>query len=86
MHWNKSSEYDPYTLITKSEFIPVRVGISANSESVPLDSELEIYSNLPTKQVTFAWNNNFEKLNLKIYKVTGACAIEKEINSNETAS
>jgi uncharacterized protein YceK len=84
--WNKSFEYNPYTLITKSEFIPVRVGITTNNESVPLDAEWEVYPNPATNQVTFTWNNYFEKLNLKIYQVTGACVSEKEINSNETVS
>jgi hypothetical protein len=49
-------------------------------------SDFSVYPNPATNQVTFTWNNNFEKLNLKIYQVTGACVIDREITSNESVT
>lgn len=46
-------------------------------------SEICVYPNPVTDQITFAWNQNFNKLNLKLFQVTGACVMDREISSGE---
>jgi len=46
--------------------------------------EFTLYPNPVTDQITFTWNEGLPVLNLKIYLITGACVIDKEIFSNET--
>jgi uncharacterized protein YceK len=84
--WNKSSNNDLFTIITQSEFIPVKVGITQNSEPIQADMEWKLYPNPATNQVTFVWSQKYELLNLKLYQINGNCVLHREIFSNETVS
>lgn len=47
------------------------------------NSDFNVFPNPATNQVTFTWNTSGDQLNLKIFQLTGACVIDKEIFSNE---
>jgi hypothetical protein len=48
------------------------------------DSEFAVFPNPASDQVTFAWKTGYNRLNLKIFLVTGACVTDRDISSNET--
>jgi YD repeat-containing protein len=48
------------------------------------DSEFAVFPNPASDQVTFTWKTAYNRLNLKIFQLTGSCVTNMEISSNET--
>jgi hypothetical protein len=47
-------------------------------------SEICVYPNPATDKITFTWNKNSDRLNLKLFQVTGSCVFDRDISLNET--
>lgn len=84
--WNKHTISDLFGIVTESEFIPIKVDVVQKSEVYLKNEDLEICPNPATDAVTFSWNNKYNHLNLKIYKINGTCVMDREISSQENVS
>ena len=47
---------------------------------------ISLYPNPAREQVTITWGGKYERLNLKLYHVTGACVLEREFSSGAIIS
>jgi YD repeat-containing protein len=47
-------------------------------------SDFRIFPNPASDHVTFSWPANYERLNLKIFQLTGVCLLDREVSSRET--
>jgi hypothetical protein len=45
--------------------------------------DFKVYPNPATDKITFTWNQNYNRLNLKLFQVTGTCVMDREISSQE---
>jgi hypothetical protein len=84
--WNKQTYSDLFGVVTKSEFIPIKVDITQQSEKISNNEELVVFPNPATDAVTFSWKGNYNQLNLKIYQLNGACVIDRVISPHESVS
>jgi hypothetical protein len=75
--------------IQKSEYfyslVPVAQPLISGLDN-KLNGTIIVYPNPATNQVTFAWDTRYDRLNLKIYNLTGTCFLDREISSNEIIS
>jgi hypothetical protein len=75
--------------IQKSEYfyslIPVDQTTIAGLDN-KLNGTFTVYPNPATNLVTFTWDARYDRLNLKIYHLTGVCFLDREIYSNEIVS
>ncbi len=49
-------------------------------------ADIKVYPNPATDKITFTWNQNYDRLNLKLFQVTGACVLDREISAQENVS
>ena len=52
-----------------------------NDKTIP---DFSIFPNPASGHVTFSWQAGYDRLNLKIFQVSGACILDREISSRET--
>ncbi len=79
--------YNDSTLIEKTNYYysPVTKGGTTGVNKLNI-ADINVYPNPASDKITFTWNQNYNKLNLKIFQVTGACVMDREITSQENVS
>jgi hypothetical protein len=81
---SKIAHYNGTTFIGNTEYYysPVTKGGTTGVDKLNI-ADFKVYPNPASDQITFSWNSNYNRLNLKIFQVTGACVMDREISSGE---